>query len=136
MSPGVSEEPVAILRRVYERWSQGDFADSDFFDPQVQFIMGPGFPEAGTYLGISQVAGYMQGFLDSWEHIAIHANEMRAAGDSVVAAVRQEGTGRGSGAATRLDYFQVWTFRGGRAIRFETFRERAEAYAAVGMDPD
>jgi ketosteroid isomerase-like protein len=130
-----SEDPVAILRRVYERWSQGDFADTEFFDPQVQFIMGPGFPEAGTYLGIGQLGGYMRGFLESWEHIAIQADELAGVGDSVVAAVRQEGTGRGSGAAARLDYFQVWTFRGGRAIRFETFRERADAYAAVGLDP-
>ncbi len=77
----------------------------------------------------------MRGFLEPWEHIAIQAGEIAVAGDSAVAAVRQDGVGRGSGAATGFDYFQVWTFRGGRAIRFETFRERAEAYAAVGLDP-
>jgi ketosteroid isomerase-like protein len=61
------------------------------------------------------------------------AEELREVGDSIVAAVRQFGAGGGSGAETELRYFQVWTFRGGTAIRLENFRERAEALEAVGL---
>ena len=130
----VSEEHVETIRGVYERWSEGDFsAGRDLFDPLVVFVMGRGFPEAGTYLGLERVAEYMRGFLEPWSHITIEVEEIVAAGDSVVAAVSQRGTGGGSGAATELRYFQVWTFRGAKVIRFETFRERTAAFEAAGL---
>ena len=34
---------------------------------------------------------------------------------------------------TDFSYFNVWTFRGPKIIRFETFRERDQALAAVGL---
>jgi len=47
---------------------------------------------------------------------------------------RQRGTGRESGLVAELEQqFQVWTFRGRPVIRFEAFRERAEALDAVGL---
>ena len=51
----------------------------------------------------------------------------------MVAAVVQRGVGDGSGAATEFRYFHVWSFRGGKAIRIENFRRRAEALEAVGL---
>jgi hypothetical protein len=51
----------------------------------------------------------------------------------VVAAICQRGVGEESGAATELRYFQVWSFRGGKVIRLEGFRERAEALEAAGL---
>jgi ketosteroid isomerase-like protein len=59
--------------------------------------------------------------------------ELPDAGDSVVVAMLQRGVGGGSGVETELRYFHVWSFRGGKAIRLETFRERAEALEAVGI---
>jgi ketosteroid isomerase-like protein len=95
--------------------------------------MGPGFPDAGTYLGPEGVAEYTRGFLEPWSRITIDAEEISEAGDSVVVAVWQRGTGTGSGAVTEFRYFHVWSFRGSRVIRFETFRERAEAIEAAGL---
>lgn len=129
----MAQEHVEIVRRVYERWDQGDFLERDVFDPLIVFIMGAGFPEAGIYLGTDRVAEYMRGFLEPWERVTMRAEDLVPAGDSVIAAVHQTGVGRGSGAVTDLRYFAVWSFRGPRAIRFETFRERADAFAAVGL---
>jgi ketosteroid isomerase-like protein len=78
----------------------------------------------------------MRNFLEPWVRITIEAEEITGAGDSVFAAVVQRGTGHGSGAATELRYFHVWTFRGGKVIRLETFRDRAEAREAVGLTPE
>jgi hypothetical protein len=50
--------------------------------------------------------------------------------------VTQIGTGEGSGAATELRYFHVWTFRGTSVVRWESVRERAEALELVGLSPD
>jgi hypothetical protein len=38
-----------------------------------------------------------------------------------------------SGTPTEFRYFQVWTFRGAKAVRLEGFREREEALAAAGL---
>ena len=129
----MSQENVEIVRRVYDRWAEGDFEEGGVFDPLIIFVMGRGFPEAGTYVGTERVAEYMRGFLEPWERLTIRAEEIIQVGDSVVVAVRQEGVGRESGAATEFDYLSVWSFRGGKVIRFETFRESAEAFDAVGL---
>jgi ketosteroid isomerase-like protein len=130
----MSGENVATVRAVYERWAEGDFrAGPELYDPQIIFIQRPEFPEAGTYIGPQAIAGYMRHFLSSWEQITIEAEEIIEAGDSVVVAVRQRGHGLGSGAVTELRYFHVWTFRGDKVVRWENFRERAQALAAIGL---
>ena len=130
----MSQENVEAVRDAYERWSQGDFRSAvDVLDPLVLFVLGPEFPDAGTYLGHERVAEYTRGFLEPWTRITIQAEEVIDAGDSVVAAVLQCAVGGGSGAATEFRYFHVWSFRGRKVIRLENFRERAEALEAVGL---
>ena len=125
---------VEAVRSVYASWGEGDFAvRADLLDPQIVFVMGEGLPDTGTYLGTDALAEYMRGFLEPWTRLTIQAEELTEAGDSIVAAVVQRGVGSGSGAATELRYFHVWTFRGGRAIRLETFRDGAAARAAAGL---
>ena len=132
----MSEENVETVRAVYRRFCKGDFrASLDVVDPLVLFVLRPGFPESGTYLGIAGLVEYTRGFLEPWSQITIEAEEITEAGDSVVATVLQRGVGSGSEAATEFRYFQVWSFRGGKVIRLENFRERAEALEAVGL-PD
>ena len=126
---------VEILRGVYERWAQGDFrAGIEFYDPQVVFIQRPEFPESGTYVGLDELAQYMRHFLGSWDRITIAAEDFIEAGDSVVVEVLQRGGGAESGAVTEFRYFHVWTFRGANVVRWENFRGREEALAAVGAD--
>ena len=74
----MSEAKVQTIRRIYERWSEGDFAAGpEHFDPNLVFVMRPEFPDSGTYLGPEEVAGYMRGFLEPWERITIEATEIR-----------------------------------------------------------
>ena len=130
----MSEENVDAIRAVYEGFANGDFrASLDVFDPHVLFVQDPGLPESGTYLGLKRLAEYTRGFLEPWTHITIEAEEITDAGDTVVAAVCQRGVGIESGARTEFRYFQVWSFRGGKVIRFENFRERSEALDAAGL---
>jgi ketosteroid isomerase-like protein len=130
----MSQENVDAIRALYERFSDGDFrASLDVVDPHVLFVLPPGFPESGTYLGIARLVEYTRGFLEPWKHITIEAEDITGAGDTVVATVCQRGVGRESGAATEFRYFQVWSFRGRKVIRLENFRERAEALEAAGL---
>jgi ketosteroid isomerase-like protein len=130
----MSHENVEAIRAVYERFGKGDFeASLDLVDPLVLFVLGPEFPESGTYLGLERLAEYTRGFLEPWSRITIEAEEITDAGDSVVAAVRQRGVGDESGAATEFRYFQVWSFRGRKVIRLENFRQRSAALEAAGL---
>jgi ketosteroid isomerase-like protein len=65
--------------------------------------------------------------------LTIQAEELVPWGDSVFAAVLQSGAGNASGAATDFRYCQVWSFRAGKIIRLENFRERREAEEAAGL---
>ena len=128
----MSQENVETVRDIYERWSRSDFRTGvDVFDPLVLFVMRPEFPDAGNYLGLERLAEYMRGLLEPWTRFTIEAEEISDAGDSVVVGVLQRGVGAVSGADSEFRYFHVWSFRGGKVIRLENFRERAEALEAV-----
>jgi ketosteroid isomerase-like protein len=130
----MSQENVEVIRGVYEGWSQGDFrASVDVLDPLALFVLRPEFPEPGTYLGLERIAEYTRGLLGPWRRFTIEAEEISDVGDSVVVGVLQRGVGEGSGTATEFRYFHVWSFRGRKVIRLESFRERAEALEAVGL---
>jgi ketosteroid isomerase-like protein len=130
----MNQENVEAIRGIYERWGEGDFRGGvNLFDSLVLYVVGPEFPNVGVHLGTDAVAEFMRGFLEPWERITIEAEEIVEAGDSVVVAVWQRGVGAGSGAAAELRYFHVWSFRGGRVIRFENIRTRREALEAVGL---
>jgi uncharacterized protein len=135
----MSEENTEAIREVYERFSDGDFrASADLLDPHVVMVLGPEFgpesPGAGTYHGAEAVAAYTREYLlRPWADFKMAADEILAAGDSVIVGVRQRGIGRASGVPTELRYFTVWSFRGGKVIRIESFRERSEALEAAGL---
>ena len=124
---------VELLRGVYERWAQGDFrTGAELWDENVVFSLRPEFPDSGVYHGAAGVREYMGHFLGAWTGLTITAEDLVEAGDSVVVAVYQRGVGRESGTPVELRYFQVWTFRGPKAIRFESIRDRDDALAVVG----
>jgi uncharacterized protein len=130
----MSPENVEIVRGVYDRWSEGDFrASVDLLDRHVVLVLGPEFPDAGTYLGAEGIAAYTRSLLEPWTDFTLEAEEIVAAGDSVLAAVRQRGVGSTSGVPTELRYFMLWSLRGRKVIRLESFRERAEALEAAGL---
>ncbi|MDQ2676641.1 MAG: nuclear transport factor 2 family protein [Actinomycetota bacterium] len=129
----MSERESETVRRLYERWSQGDFsAGAQLFDDATVFILSPDFPDAGIYLGAAGISRYMRGFLEPWERLTITCLGLVQVGDTVVAEVRQEGAGELSGAMTGFEYFQIWSFRGGTLMRLENVMHREEADAAVG----
>jgi ketosteroid isomerase-like protein len=134
----MSQENVEVVRAVYESWSEGDFrASVDLLDSHVVLVLGPEFgpdsPEGGTYSGTAAVSAYTRGLLGSWTDFTMEAEEIVAAGDTVLVGVRQRGVGTVSGVPTEMRYFTLWSFRGRKVIRLESFRKRAEALEAAGL---
>jgi uncharacterized protein len=130
----MSQENVEIVRLVYDGWSKGDFREpARLFDPHIVFVLHPGFPEPGAYFGFERFIEYSRGLLEPWEKLTIEADEVIEVGSAVLASVHQRGVGRHSGAVTELRYFHLWSLRGPKVIRFDGFRERAQALEAAGL---
>jgi ketosteroid isomerase-like protein len=131
----MSQTKLEIVRGIYERWGRGDFrAGFELYDPYIQLVLGPEFPDAHAYCGPDEIRRYMrEDFLTDFEHATISGEEFLEAGDSVVVRVHQQAAGAGSGAPVALRYYQVWTFRGRSVIRIESIREREDALAAAGL---
>jgi ketosteroid isomerase-like protein len=131
----MSQENVETLRRIYERWAEGDFsAGFELYDPYVVLVLRPEFPESGPHYGRDGIRIYMrEDFLRDFAGATIAGQEFLDAGDSVVVQVDQRATGPRSGAPVHMRYYQVWTFRGGSVIRIESIMERRDALRAAGL---
>lgn len=123
-----------IVRDIYAAWERGDFnAGTERFTDRTELVLNPEFPEAGTYRGPEQIAGYMRALLVPWERFTIRGDDVRASGNRVAAAIHQRATGSGSGAPVEFRYFQVWTFEGESVARMESIRELDDAIRAAGL---
>jgi ketosteroid isomerase-like protein len=136
----MSEENVDTIREVYERYSQGDLrASAEVLDVHAVLVLasgvwGPEMPAGKIYVGAKAIADYTrESLLEPWADFSMQAEEIIAAGDSVLVRVLQSGVGRTSGVPTELRYFTIWSFRGPKVIRIESFRERGEALEAAGL---
>ena len=130
----MSEENVDTLRQMYERWAEGDLtAGAPDLDPEVLFVIRPPFMQAGTYVGPDQVRHYMGELVAEWDRYTIELKDLRSAGDTILASIRQHGIGRSSGAETKLDSFMVFTFRAGKIIRIDNLVDEVEALEAAGL---
>ena len=136
----MSRENVESIRAVYERFSKGDFrASVDLLDRHVVLVLNPEFaPSIFTaaheaLYGTEAIAAYTRGLLETWPDYAMEAEEIVAAGDGVLVRVHHRGMGRSSGVPTEDRYYTLWSFRGRKVIRIESFGERAEALEAAGL---
>ena len=137
----MSQEHVEAVRAIYGRYSEGDFsASADLLDPHAVLVLaeavdwGPDTPESGMYIGAESIAAYTRDYLlRPWASFTMEAEEVLAAGDTVLVSVRQSGVGRTSGIPAELRYFTLWSFRGRKVIRIESFRARGEALEAAGL---
>jgi ketosteroid isomerase-like protein len=126
----MSQENVEIVRRAFEAWDSGDLADAlaPFDDGLVIHpIIGPDWHGHEGVLGMA--ADWIEGLAD-WSQTA---QEFEDAGDRVVVQVHQTGIGEASGVPVESDYWYVFTFGGGKIVRWDMYANRAEALEAAGL---
>ena len=130
----MSQDKVEIVRRVYERFGEGGFrASVDLLDPHIVFLLMADAPEPEVYVGVEAVAEATRQLFDTWADYTLTAEGFIPAGDGVIVSVRQQGVARISGVPSDEHYFTVWSFRGPKVIRIETYPERAQALKAAGL---
>jgi ketosteroid isomerase-like protein len=132
----VSDANVEAVRRSWEAFDRGDL-DAFFADTadEIEFEEDPAFPEAGVYRGRDEISGYLASFQ---EHMAEHrfeVEELRDLGDRVLALLHETARGTTSGADVDQRPAFLYDFRDGLIVRVRAYLDRAEAFAAVGLDP-
>ena len=127
----MSEKNVELVRRAIE--------DVDAFwellDEYVVWDLRswPTLDLDGFYVGREAVIRGSRHYWGTWDDYSVEAEELIDSGPSVVVILRERGRGKGSGAPFDRLHPQLWTFRAGRIIRWDSFQTRDEALEAAGV---
>jgi ketosteroid isomerase-like protein len=133
----VSQENVEAMRTVYAAMARGDFWTArEVFDPDIAWEWSSGvsgLTGGRVYRGIEGVETATRDWLATWEWFWQEAEEFLDAGDAVVVLTRMHGRPKGSEMEIGGTAADVWTFRDGKAVRFKSFDDRAQALEAAGL---
>jgi len=143
----MSEENVEIVRRGYAplvaSFNRGELEASgpatflDWLDPEIEWRGPREFPDlAEPRFGHAGVREYLAVLSEAIEDYRMIPEEfIDAGGDRVLVFSREGGRGRGSGAeVVTQPTAHLWTIRGGKAVRLESYWERAQALEAAGLE--
>jgi ketosteroid isomerase-like protein len=119
------------LEQLYAEWARGDYSRSDVWDPDVEMdTFGMGEPMRAS--GRDAVAATLGDWLSAWERpLVIELDELVQRGDRILALMRWRGRGKESGVQMEAPGAHLWTFRDGLIVRFDVYRDRDEARAAL-----
>lgn len=110
----------------------------DLVHPEFELIT-PGelAMEPDTYRGPDGLRRYFESFEDAMEDIRIvPEGEVVERSDKVFIPFRLSARGRETGIEATQHAFQVWTLRGGKAVRAVVFASREDALREAGLPSD
>jgi ketosteroid isomerase-like protein len=131
----MSQGNVESLRQGLDAFNRRDSAAwLAFCDPELENLPPRDWPESDPIRGPEAVWDFYVEAQDAWEEGSFQYVELIDTGnDTVVADMRRVAQGKASGASVAWRYWQVCTFRNGKALRIEWFAERVDALARVGQ---
>lgn len=130
----MSQENVDAVSRIYAVWEdEGSPVPSGLLDPQIEWVNSPDAVEPGTRRGIEAFGAAAKSVEETFEDARVRIDEILDVGDRVVVLATLHGRGRGSGADVERRQGYVWTFRDGKAVRFEWFNTPDAALIAAGV---
>ncbi len=129
----MSQENVEIVRRAYEDFNRTGQLDRELLDPDCEFDPSGVLPDVGVLKGADALRDLLRQWSEAYEDFRIEAERVIDAGnDRVVAFVRDGGRLKG-GEEISNQFTHVWNLRSGKAVRWSTYTDRAEALEAVGL---
>jgi ketosteroid isomerase-like protein len=124
-----------VIRRIYEAFNRRDLeavVKELHEDAHVDFTKSIG-PESGVYPGPEGIKRLLDLYWGAFDDISVGVEDFVDGTDEVVALVVARGRGRGSGVSVEARGPHLWSFRGGKPIRFTLYQEKAEALEAAGL---
>jgi uncharacterized protein len=130
----MSRENVEVVQAAYRAINDADeeafvrLAASDF-ELESHLLL-----DQGTFHGHEGARAYAEALREAWgETLRSYPEDLTEHGDRVVVMALTSAKGTTSGAATEARVAHVWTIRGGKIARLQTFRNPDEALEAVGL---
>jgi ketosteroid isomerase-like protein len=125
---------VEAVRRSYAAFERGDMESvvADM-DDEIEWHQAQGLPHGGTYRGLAEVRSSIFDPLDDewWDDFRADPAEFIDAGDRVVVLGRYTARAKATGSALDVPFAHIWTFRDGKAVRFDQFLDTAGWVAAL-----
>jgi ketosteroid isomerase-like protein len=126
----MSQANVEVVRRLFDSYRRGDYAEAAVcLAADVVYEVGQELPARGR----EAVRAMWERWDSTWDELETVPEEFIDAGHQVLVIVRYSARGRGSGLKYEERLFDVYTFRDGRCVRKQEFRERSEALEAAGL---
>jgi hypothetical protein len=101
----------------------------------IEWEQAQGLPHGGRYRGLDEVRRAIFDPLETqwWDDFHADPYEFLEAGEDVIVIGRYRGQGKETGRTLDAPFVHVWTFRGGKAVRFRQFLDTAGWNEALGM---
>jgi ketosteroid isomerase-like protein len=136
----MSQQNVEIVRRGYVALTRGD-GDTlhDLAAPEFVVDFSRRLVDPFVLRGRDEaLAFFLNQAREAWDDWPVYEpQELREADDKVLAFIRTTARGKGSGVEVEAHVWNVWTFRGGKAVEFKYFGDdRAAALEAAGLSRD
>jgi ketosteroid isomerase-like protein len=131
----MSAANIELARSGFEAYNRGDLdALLAISHPEFEFRTSGIFPGLKpVYRGHPGLREFWRDFYEMWESIANDVEDLRAAGDQVVALFTYRAHGR-DGVEVRRQGASVFTIRNGLLVRNVTYASWEEALRAAGLD--
>jgi ketosteroid isomerase-like protein len=130
----MNDKRAPLMDSFYDAFRRGDVpALIELCHEDVEVYKAPGVVDmvaALTPRGRERVAGYLQGWLDSWDAYEPSLQELRTSGDRVIALVKVHSRGRGSQFDLNEEMADVFTIRGGKISSMRLYVTRDDALRA------
>jgi ketosteroid isomerase-like protein len=131
----MSQENLEVARRGYEHViATQEVLDEDYHPDYVLDMSGfRGWPERQTYRGVDGLRAFIADWLEPWDEFEFEVEELRDAGDKVVAVARQQGLSKATGVPVDMRLAHVITYHDGKAIRTQMYASPQEGLEAAGL---
>ena len=117
-----------------EAWERGEVIDMSLLDTNVTYedeTLPDHIGEA--YRGHEGIIRAAKRWIEPFEWLLIELEQIVDANDCLVSIHRARSKARHTGIEFEMPMAYVWTFRGGKIIHFQSFREPEEALEAAAL---
>jgi ketosteroid isomerase-like protein len=133
----MSSSNLELVRSIYAAWERGDFSETYWVDPEIDFQSIGDSPGAVAAQGLEGMKTSWREWLNAWEGFQVKAVDYREIDDERVLVLSHfEGRGRTSG----LEIGEVWNkgaslfhIRDSKVIQLLLYTDHERALAELGL---
>ncbi len=128
----MTENRSQVIRRQFDALNRRDMEDAvEPFHAEIEWHPAREDPDARTHYGPAGLTRFWNQWIDSFDDIAVEAEEIVEEGDAVLVCNHYTGHGTASGALVDDRVYQVYRFLAGKILRVDEFYDREEALATL-----